>query len=123
MTTTPILPGSGSSQPTDEATCRRLMICLFGEKAEGMGTLLLHSAELKSSESETKRLLEFDAFMEAVYRRADATRDLDSSADGAIPKSATVGSAAWRARARESFDHGDSRHESNQELTGAEIAQ
>jgi hypothetical protein len=76
------LPHPGADQPMDEAASRRLMLSLFGKKAGSLATLLLRSAEVESAKSEPKLSLnakfdasQFDAFMQAVNRRAKNIQD------------------------------------------------
>jgi TolB-like protein len=72
------LPGAGMDRQNNELACRRLMSCLFEEKAEAVRMLLLHSADLGGSPAaEPLPDAAFEQFMAAAYGRADAIREID----------------------------------------------
>jgi TolB-like protein len=71
-----LLPATPGDNPRDEAACRRLMSWLFNEKAEAVGTLLLHSAQPDAARSGADMPdAEFRDFLANAYRRADAIRE------------------------------------------------
>jgi TolB-like protein len=77
------LPGAGMDRQNNELACRRLISCLFKEKAEAVGTLLLHSADLGgASSAEPLADAAFEQFMAATYGRADAIREIDLTKSG-----------------------------------------
>lgn len=72
-------PTAGDDQSSNEAACRRVMGCLFAEKAEAVGMLLLHSAQRDGSLARAGMPdAEFERFITAAYRRAGVMGEPDA---------------------------------------------
>src|SRR5262245_43238827 len=104
MTKTNLPPGT--DQPLDEAACCRLMVSLYGEKAESLAALLLRSGDLDLNKRQAFDT--FQAFMTAVNRRANVSQNYQPrhrtqaqvAKPIAIPGVALISTAKSRASAR-----------------------
>jgi hypothetical protein len=101
-------PASGADQPMEEAACRRLMVSLYGEKAESLAALLLRSEDMEFNKRRTFDASQFNAFMTAVNHRANVIQnhqprhrtEAQVAKPTAIPGVASISTAKSRASLR-----------------------
>jgi len=99
---------AGADQPLDEAACCRLMVSLYGEKAESLAALLQRSGDMDSNKRQAFDASQFNAFMTAVNRRANVIQNhqpryrtqAQVAKPTAIPGVALIGAAKSRASLR-----------------------